>query len=142
MHMLKLMIMVCFGWSVAAMGQQTPEQQIRKLMEDQQNAWNRGDVDAFMEGYWKSDSLLFIGSNGVTYGYHNTLIRYKKTYDSREKMGALAFELLHLIPVSAEAYLVVGKWNLTRTIGNIGGYYTLVFRKINGQWRIVSDHTS
>jgi ketosteroid isomerase-like protein len=138
----KLMLLICLGLSIAAMGQESAEPQIRKLMEVQQNAWNRGDVTAFMQGYWNSDSLLFIGSKGVTYGYNNTLLRYKKTYDSREKMGTLAFELLHLIPVSAEAYLVIGKWNLTRAMGNIGGYYTLVFRKINGHWLIVSDHTS
>lgn len=124
------------------MAQSADETAVRKILADQVAAWNRGDIDAFMKGYWHSDSLMFIGSKGVTYGFNNTWERYRKTYDSREKMGVLVFDLLHVLPLAADVYMVVGKWHLTRTIGDIGGHYTLIFRKINGQWLIISDHTS
>ncbi|MBZ5857853.1 YybH family protein [Flavihumibacter profundi] len=122
--------------------QQNAENAIRQVMGDQQDAWNQGDIESFMKGYWKSDSLMFIGSKGVTYGFRNTWERYKKTYDNRDKMGTLKFDLLHILPLSPEVYMVVGKWHLTRSIGDIGGHFTLIFRKINGQWLITSDHTS
>jgi len=137
-------LLLCFSLVVSSLvfSQQNDVPTIRKILADQQDAWNRGDITAFMKGYWNSDSLMFIGGNGVTYGFNNTWERYKKTYDSREKMGTLAFDLLHFIALGPESYMVVGKWHLTRTVGDIGGYYTLVFRKIGGQWLIISDHTS
>lgn len=136
--------LLCFSLVVSSLvfSQQNDVPTIRKILADQQDAWNRGDITAFMKGYWNSDSLMFIGGKGVTYGFNNTWERYKKTYDSREKMGTLAFDLLHFIALGPESYMVVGKWHLTRTVGDIGGYYTLVFRKISGQWLIISDHTS
>lgn len=137
-----LLLIIALAFSSELFSQQNGEMAIRKILQDQQDSWNRGDINAFMNGYWKSDSLMFIGGKGITYGYNNTWERYKKTYDSREKMGTLAFELLHFIPLGTEAYMVVGKWHLTRTIGDIGGYYTLIFRKIGGSWLIISDHTS
>jgi ketosteroid isomerase-like protein len=128
--------------SIAAFSQQPDEKAIRTVLADQEAAWNRGDIDAFMKGYWNSDSLLFIGAKGVTYGYSNTLRRYKTNYDSPAKMGKLKFDLLHFIRLSADCWMIVGKWELTRDAGNIGGHYTLLFRKIKGEWVIVSDHTS
>ncbi|GAO42822.1 hypothetical protein FPE01S_01_18400 [Flavihumibacter petaseus NBRC 106054] len=95
-----------------------------------------------MKGYWESDSLMFIGSKGVTYGYKATYNRYMTTYDSPEKMGQLKFTLLHVNPLAKGVYQVVGKWQLTRTVGDIGGYYTLLFRFIGGRWVIICDHTS
>lgn len=128
--------------SIAAFSQQPDEKAIRTVLADQEAAWNRGDIDAFMKGYWNSDSLLFIGAKGVTYGYSNTLRRYKTNYDSPAKMGKLKFDLLYFIRLSADCWMIVGKWDLTRDAGNIGGHYTLLFRKIKGEWVIVSDHTS
>lgn len=122
--------------------QHSDETIIRKVLADQQDAWNRGDIDAFMDGYWNSDSLLFIGSGGVTYGYKNTIERYKTNYNSKEKMGQLKFDLLHFLPLSADTWMVIGKWQLTRSVGDVGGYYTLLFKKIKGKWVIISDHTS
>ncbi|ULQ52247.1 YybH family protein [Flavihumibacter fluvii] len=137
-----LLLLVSLAITSQVFSQQNDEKDLRKLLQDQQEAWNRGDISSFMKGYWNSDSLMFIGGKGVTYGFRNTWERYKKTYDSREKMGTLAFDLLHFIPLAADAYMVVGKWHLTRTVGDIGGYYTLIFRKIDGKWLIISDHTS
>lgn len=124
------------------LAQSNDETAVRKLLADQVTAWNRGDIESFMQGYWHSDSLMFIGSKGVTYGFDNTWERYKKTYDSREKMGILAFDLLHVFPLAGDVYMVVGKWHLTRTVGDIGGHYTLILKKIEGKWVIISDHTS
>ena len=95
-----------------------------------------------MKGYWENDSLMFIGKSGVTYGYKNTLENYKKGYPDTAAMGKLAFTLIQVKKLSKEYYHVTGKWFLNRSVGDIGGHYTLLFRKINGQWVIISDHSS
>ncbi|MDI3322486.1 YybH family protein [Pinibacter soli] len=118
------------------------EEAIRKVLNDQLQAWNRGNIDDFMKGYWKSDSLIFVGKSGVTYGYQNTLDNYKKNYKDTVQMGKLFFEVLQVKPLSGDTYFVVGKWFLKRTVGDIGGIYTLLFKKINGKWLIIADHSS
>lgn len=122
---------------------QTPadETDIRKVMDKQIEAWNRGDVDAFMQTYWKSDSLLFV-SNPPTYGWQTTLERYKQAYPDTAAMGKLSFNLLQVKPLSPEYYFVLGQWHLKRSIGGVGGYFTLLLRKINGEWLIIADHSS
>ncbi len=122
--------------------QSADETSIRKILSNQEDAWNRGDINDFMQGYWKSDSLLFIGKSGVTNGWQKTLNNYKKNYPDTAAMGVLNFELLQLKPLSAEYYFVIGKWHLQRTAGDIGGHFTLLFKKINGVWLIVTDHSS
>ncbi len=128
--------------ATALFAQNPDEAAIRQRMTDQARAWNKGDLDAFMTGYWHSDSLMFIGKGGITYGYTNTLNNYKKNYENRAKMGTLFFSDLILKKLSDRYYYVTGKWFLKRTVGDIGGYYTLLFRKIGGSWFIVSDHSS
>jgi ketosteroid isomerase-like protein len=118
------------------------ERQIRQILGEQTEAWNRGDVAGFMEGYWKSDSLMFIGSNGVVWGWQNTLNNYKKGYPDTTAMGKLAFDILQVRKFSGKYYFVVGKWMLKRTGGDLSGHYTLLFRKIRGRWQIVADHSS
>jgi ketosteroid isomerase-like protein len=118
------------------------ESAIRKILEEQTAAWNRGDVDDFMKGYWENDSLMFIGKSGVTYGWTNTLNNYKKGYPDTAAMGKLTFTLIQVKKLSKEYYHITGKWFLNRSIGDIGGHYTLLFRKINGRWVIISDHSS
>lgn len=115
---------------------------IQKIMADQSDAWNRGSIDDFMKGYWQNDSLIFIGKNRITYGYANALNNYKKNYDTPDKMGKLIFTLLKINKLSPEYCFVIGKWLLKRKDGDIGGIYTLLFRKINGHWLIVADHSS
>lgn len=118
------------------------ETAIRNVMNKQVEAWNSGDIDTFMQTYWKSDSLMFIGSTAPTHGWQSTLENYKKNYPDTAAMGKLAFNLIKLKQLSPEYYFVIGEWHLTRTEGNIGGYFTLLFKKINGNWVIVVDHTS
>ena len=118
------------------------ETAIRQVLADQVAAWNRGNIDDFMKGYWNNDSLIFIGKSGPTYGYRQALEHYKKTYSSRDQMGTLFFTLLSIKKLSPDYCFVIGKWLLKRKPGDIGGVYTLLFRKIGGRWLIVTDHTS
>ena len=110
-------------------------------MQLQEKAWNEGNIEQFMAWYWKSDSLMFIGSKGVTYGWEKTLANYKKGYPDKATMGQLSFELIQVKTLSTTAVYVVGKWALTRE-KPVGGHFTLLWRKIEGKWVIVSDHTS
>ncbi len=116
--------------------------QIKSLLSKQVKGWNIGNIEAFMEGYWKNDSLVFIGKGGPTYGFETTLANYKKSYPDTSAMGKLAFDVLELRKLSPAYYLVTGKWHLTRTPGNLQGYYTLLLKKVNGKWVIVYDHSS
>ena len=116
---------------------------IRNVMHAQIKAWNNGDIDGFMHTYWKSDSLMFIGSTKPTYGWQATLDHYKKSYPDTSAMGKLSFNLIQLKPLSEDYYYVIGEWHLKRnTAKDLGGYFTLLFRKIIGEWKIVVDHTS
>lgn len=128
--------------SISALAQSTDETAIRKLMADQAAAWNRGSIDDFMKGYWNNDSLIFVGKSGLRYGYTTALNHYKKDYNSTDKMGTLEFTLLKINRLSPNDCFVIGKWFLKRKIGDTGGIYTLLFRKIGGHWLIVCDHTS
>ena len=128
--------------SVSLFCQAKDETEVRNILAQQSKAWNRGDIDAFMVGYWENDSLMFIGKSGVTYGYKNTLTNYKKNYPDTASMGKLTFTIIQVKQFSPEFFHVTGKYYLTRTIGNASGHFTLVFRKINGKWVIVSDHSS
>lgn len=127
---------------VRVSAQSADEKAILKILDDQTLYWNKGDLDNFVTGYWNNDSLMFIGSSGVIYGYQNTLFRYKKSYSDTSKMGKLRFEIIHLKKLSPKYYFVVGKWFLKRSIGDAGGHFSLLIRKINGQWKIVADHSS
>jgi ketosteroid isomerase-like protein len=118
------------------------ESDIRAVMNDQVAAWNRGDIEGFMSGYWRSDKLTFVSGSNVTRGWQPTLDRYKKNYDSRAQMGTLAFSDLEITVLSKDAAVVLGSWSLAREKDNPHGKFTLVFRKFKAGWRIVQDHTS
>ena len=112
------------------------------ILYKQQEDWNRGDIDAFMKGYLKSEQLVFSGSNAPIYGWEATRNRYKRTYSNREKMGILKFDILNIIALSPTVIQLQGKFNLTRTIGDAFGFFTLNWIKVKNQWYIISDHTS
>lgn len=118
------------------------ESAIRRILGEQTAAWNRGDIESFMNGYWKNDSLMFIGKSGVTYGWTNTLNNYKKGYPDTTAMGKLSFNIITLKRFSKKYYQVVGKWHLNRSIGDLSGHFTLLFEKINNRWVIIADHSS
>lgn len=115
---------------------------IRALMDKQVAAWNAGDIDGFMDGYWRSDKLVFIGGDRVTRGWQPTLDNYKKGYDSRAKMGVLTFSDIEVNVLSNDAAVVLGSWALAREKDNPHGKFTLTFRKLKEGWRIIMDHTS
>ena len=117
------------------------EVSIRKILHDQEIAWNEGRLEDYMEGYWKSDSLIFIGSE-ISYGWNSTLNRYKRVYPDQAARGTLRFEILRVSFVSADACQVTGKYYLTREADSPNGVFTLLFRKHNAKWVIVYDHTS
>src|SRR5881396_3601013 len=116
--------------------------QIRSVLSAQQDAWNRGDIDGFMNGYARSRSTIFVSEDDVRRGWETVRARYKKKYPDRAKMGLLAFSNLEITPVSAEAAVVLGRWKLKRAQDQPHGRFTLIFRKSADGWRIVHDHTS
>lgn len=116
--------------------------EVKENMKKQEIAWNKADIEGFMDYYWKSDSLKFIGSKGITYGWQKTLDNYKKGYPSQEAMGVLTFENNTIEQLAADQIFVIGKWRLKKKDSEAGGYYTLLWKKIKGKWLIVVDHTS
>lgn len=128
--------------SILTQAQSKDEQAIRNILAAQEAAWNKGDLNTFMIGYWENDSLVFIGKNGPKYGYKNTLENYKKNYPDLSYMGHLHFDIQSLKALNNDHYFLIGKWQLTRKVGDAGGYFTLVFKKINGKWNIIADHSS
>ncbi|MFN2501198.1 MAG: DUF4440 domain-containing protein [Pyrinomonadaceae bacterium] len=118
------------------------ETAIRHVIEQQAQAWNRGDIEGFMQGYWRSEKLVFVSGMNVTRGWRPTLDRYKKSYDTRAKMGMLKFSDLEITLLSKDAAVVLGSWELTDVKDNPKGKFTLTFRKLKEGWRIVIDLTS
>lgn len=117
--------------------------EIMEVLNRQQENWNKGDIETFMQDYWKSDELKFIGKNGVVKGWKATLERYLKNYPDRATMGQLKFDIKEIDFHSKKSAWVLGQWQLTRPEkGDVGGFFTLIFKKIDGKWVIVSDHTS
>lgn len=116
--------------------------EIRAVMDAQAAAWNRGDIEAYMDGYARSDETTFISGDSLTRGWQVVLERYKKSYDSREKMGTLAFSDLELKATDKDTAVIIGRWQLTRAKDTPHGRFTLIFRRVKEGWRIVHDHTS
>src|SRR6185369_12900413 len=115
---------------------------IRAVLDAQRDAWNRGDIEGYMDGYDKSDNTVFVSGDNVTRGWKTVLERYKKTYDSREKMGQLEFSYLEIALLSEESAVVLGRWLLKRSGDEPHGRFTLIFKKTKSGWRIIHDHTS
>jgi ketosteroid isomerase-like protein len=112
------------------------------VLTSQQNDWNKGDIRGFMAGYWNSSELTFAGTRGFTRGWQPVMERYEKSYAEKVAMGTLDFKELELRSLGPDAALVLGKWHLQRQAGDVGGIFTLVFRKFPEGWRIVHDHTT
>ncbi len=115
---------------------------IDSLMDAQEKAWNGGDLESFMQPYLKSDSLMFIGSRGLNYGWQTTLSNYQKSYPDKEAMGTLKFENAEYQKLGDENALIIGRWNLYRTEDTLQGSYSLNWQFIDGQWKIIADHSS
>jgi ketosteroid isomerase-like protein len=140
--MKKISLLSALFFSMVAFAQSTDELDIRKVLDNQIKAWNKGDIEGFMQGYWKNDSLMFIGKNSINWGWQKTLENYEKRYPDTTAMGKLSFDIILVKELSPEYYYIVGKWMLNRSIGDLDGHYNLIFRKINGMWLIIADHSS
>ena len=140
--MKKLVFILGMLISVSSMAQSNDEKIIRNILADQISFWNKGDIPGFMQGYWNSDSLVFVGKNGPTYGYNNTLRNYQKNYPNKHYMGILNFDILSVQPMEKDHFFVIGKFIFQRKVGDASGHFTLILRRINGVWKIVSDHSS
>lgn len=115
---------------------------IEEIMAKQEIAWNNGDLEGFMQAYWQNDSVVFIGSRGLTYGWNTVLSNYQKSYPDRSAMGQLTFQNERYKQLDDTHYWVAGKWTLHRSMDTLSGHYTLVWKRINGTWVIVTDHSS
>ena len=118
------------------------KEEILNSMKLSQDYWNAGDLENFMHNYWESDSLKFIGKSGVTYGWQASLDRYLTSYPDKSKQGTLKFDFLHLEKIEQNHYFQVGKYTLFREADTLSGHFTLLWQKIDGDWRIVADHSS
>lgn len=142
-HLFIFLLLFLAGFSVLAQARQAVPQRIRQLMHEQTEAWNQGDLEGYMQPYWQSDSLMFIGKSGLTYGWQQTLDNYRRNYPDPEAMGKLTFEIVSIEPLAdGEVYFVVGKWQLARAAGDLQGHYSLLWKEVNDHWVIVADHSS
>ena len=141
-----LMLIVAFTATLGTFARSKPnassETAIRAVLDAQAAAWNRGDIEGYMNGYDRSPNTEFVGADSITRGWQDVLDRYKKRYDTREKMGVLTFSDLEITMLSKDAALVLGRWRLKRANDEPHGTFTLLFRKRKAGWRIVHDHSS
>ena len=143
LRMKKLIIMFLFIMgSMQLSAQENDKILILKLLEDQRKAWNKGNIVDYMEGYLKSDSLVFVGKSGPKYGWDNTLANYKKGYPDKNAMGFLSFDIKEVRLISADHAFVLGAWHLKREKDEPKGFFTLILKKINGEWKVIADHSS
>ena len=148
MKTLKLLILSIFLLSLNGYSQEkmsnykTSKKEITDMMLEQAADWSNGDIEAFMKGYIKSDSLKFIGRNGITYGWKNTLENYKKGYPSKDHTGTLTFKLLEFDQLADTVFLVIGEFHLKRTVGDADGMFSIILKRIDGEWKIIADHSS
>jgi Domain of unknown function (DUF4440) len=115
---------------------------ILHVMKAQEKAWSENDLEGFMQGYWKSDSLKFYGSNGLTTGWQQTLDNYKAGYPTKDHSGTLRFEIDDISKIEANSYWVMGRYYLKRNVGDANGNFLIIFKKIDGAWKIVADMSS
>jgi len=138
-----LVVLACFfAFNLQAQEQHRSVKKVLKILKKQSEQWNKGDIEAFMQDYWKSDQLQFIGSKGVTYGWQQTFDNYKKGYPDRAAMGQLTFDILNTKRLSRKVISVTGKFTLKRENDMPTGHFLLIWKKIKGKWVIIADHTS
>ena len=141
--MKKIMVSLLFFMATLSVSAQIDDKVlILKLLEGQRQAWNRGDLVDYMQGYSKSDSLLFVGKSGPQYGWDTTLANYRKSYPDKKTMGFLSFDIKEVRMISADHAFVLGAWHLKREKDDPKGYFTLIIKKIRGEWKVIADHSS
>jgi len=145
---MKKILVLLFVFGMSCLIAQSPEESIRNVMKIQSDAWNQGDIDGFMKYYWNNEGLTFVSKRGVSKGWQQVYNNYKKGYPDKSAMGKLTFDKLEFDKMSGTAYMVTGSWYLeyeaVKDVNreNVGGWFTLIFKKLKKDWRIVYDHTS
>ncbi len=137
-----IIMFLFFMGAFQLIAQENDKNLILRLLEDQRQAWNRGELKEFMMGYIKSDSLLFVGKNGPKYGWDNTLNNYKKSYPDQKAMGFLSFNIQEVKLIASDHAFVLGAWHLKREKDEPKGFFTLLLKKIRGEWKVIADHSS
>ncbi len=138
-----VLLIGCNGLSVCQTSSDTVAvQQIKAILVEQSDAWNHGDIEGYMQGYWKSDSLLFTSGGNIRRGWQETFEKYKKSYDTKAKMGTLKFSNIEVTLLSPGSAWVFGHWELEREKDSPGGVFTLILKKFSDGWKIIHDHTS
>ena len=140
-----ILFVLCMGLTSITLAQSDFRSDSSKIVTKlfaQQVCWNKGDIDCFMQTYWRSDSLKFIGKDGITYGWQATIDRYRKKYPDQSYMGSLSFNVLEMEYLGPNTIMLVGKWDLIRAMGDVGGHFTLIWKRIADEWMIITDHTS
>ena len=127
-----------------ALTTQQNKTEVQAVLNEQAACWSKGDLECYMAGYWKSDSLVFVGKSGLTYGWQPTLNNYKRNYPDTAAMGKLTFDILKMDPLSDHTMLVIGKWHLKREVaaGDLQGHFSVVFKHFQDGWKIIADHSS
>jgi len=140
---MKKLLFLCFTFALVSCVAQTTEAQDKEaiiaVMKTQEKAWSNNDLEGFMQGYWKNDSLKFYGSRGLTRGWQQTLDNYKKGYPTKDDSGTLNFTIDDISKIDEGSYWVMGQYYLKRTVGDANGVFIIIFKKINGEWKIVAD---
>lgn len=139
--MKKIVFLLCFISTFYSHSQTEDKDKkaIHKVLKKQRLAWSNNDIEKFMAGYWKNDALVFYGTNGITRGWNNTLKNYLKAYPSEDHTGILSYKINDISKISDGAYYVLGEYHIKRDLGNADGIFMLVFKKINGEWKIIAD---
>lgn len=128
--------------AIAQINNEKDKSEILQVLEFQRKAWNEGNIEEYMLGYWHSDSLRFVGKNGITTGWESTLKRYKKGYPDKLSMGKLTFNVLSLEILNKDTAFMIGKWEIEQKSEEISGHFTLLWKKLDNKWLIVTDHSS
>ncbi|TBN05315.1 nuclear transport factor 2 family protein [Hyunsoonleella flava] len=140
--MRKLITLFCFlafGFTNAQVNKDSDIKAINKVLKKQRIAWSNNDIEGYMEGYWQSDSLAFYGNKGVIYGWENTLDHYLTYYPTAAYTGKLSFKINAVNNIAPDSYYVLGEYHIKREVGNADGLFMLVFKKIDGKWKIIAD---
>ncbi|WP_117879512.1 YybH family protein [Aureibaculum luteum] len=137
-----LLFTACNTQKATTANYQISTQEITAMMMQQAKDWSNGDLVAFMQGYIKSDSLKFVDSRGITYGWEQTLANYKKGYPTKEHTGTLTFKLRDFDQLANDVFLVIGEFHLKRQVGDADGMFSIILKRIKGEWKIIADHSS
>jgi len=136
------LLFITLAVSLSANSKESYKEEVQNLLNRQVEAWNNGNLEEFMDTYWKSEKLVFIGSGGPTYGWQATLENYKKGYPDKSAMGRLNFKVFEITKIDKKTVFVIGRFELTRLKDDLNGHFSLVVQKIGGKWLIVGDHSS